>query len=130
MESLKHREKALSIERSLAKCSEDDIEIRIEAAMLAATHWVNLALHGVRASDDDHDIMHTYMLTVNEFRRLSAANADLLAMLAEIEDLRPLYVRGDVADGRQAADRACALLARIREIATAPQSVDGRKELI
>jgi hypothetical protein len=35
----KHAEKALRIERSLAKCISSDYEIRIEAAMLAATHW-------------------------------------------------------------------------------------------
>jgi hypothetical protein len=118
MKPSKHGEKALGIERSLAKCAAEDIEIRIEASMLAATHWVNAGLHIAQVTGDDQDVMHTYMLTVNEFRRLSVANGELLAMLAEIEDLRPLHVRGDVPDGQRAADRACALLARIREIVT------------
>ena len=83
-----HRAKALRIERSLAKCSADDVEIRIEAAMLAGTHWLNLAFHAMGVTPDTQDVMHTYMLTVNEYRRLSVADARLIGMLAEIEDLR------------------------------------------
>lgn len=112
-----HRQKALKIERSLAKLTPELVEIRIEAAMLAGTHWLNAALHHLGASSTEHDVMHTYMLTVNEFRRLSAAHTHLLTMMAEIEDLRPLHVRGDVPGGREAADHACALLGHIRQIA-------------
>lgn len=115
----KHKEKALRIERSLAKCVASDYEIRIEAAMLAATHWTNLAYHAKRATPDNQDVMHSYMLTINEFRRLSAADDRLIGLLAEIEDLRPLYVRGDVLGGPSIADRAMALLAEIRTIALA-----------
>lgn len=115
----KHKEKALRVHRSLAKCRPDDVEIRIEAAMLAATHWVNLALHAKRVTPENQDVMHSYMLTVNEYRRLSAADEQLMSMLREIEDMRPLFVRGDVAGGRDAADRALELLARIRTIALA-----------
>jgi hypothetical protein len=113
----KHRQKALNIERQLAKCGPQDVEIRIEAAMLAATHWLNAALHACGANPAAQDVMHTYMLTVNEFRRLSAARADIMAWMAEIEDLRPLHVRGDVPGGEAAADHACQLLARIRAVA-------------
>ena len=112
-----HRQKALKIECSLAKLTPELVEIRIEAAMLAGTHWLNAALHHLGANSAESDVMHTYMLTINEFRRLSAADAQLVAMLAEIEDLRPLHVRGDVSGGREAADHACALLGRIRQIA-------------
>jgi len=115
----KHKEKALRIERSLAKCVASDYEIRIEAAMLAATHWTNLAYHAMRVTPDNVDILHSYMLTINEFRRLSAANERLIALLAEIEDLRPIYVRGDLPGGAAIADRAVALLAEIRTIALA-----------
>lgn len=117
MELEKHRQKALNIERQLAKCGPQDVEIRIEAAMLAATHWLNAALHAIGANPPDQDVMHTYMLTVNEFRRLSAAHAGIMAWMAEIEDLRPLHVRGDVAGGEAAADHACVLLKRIRAVA-------------
>lgn len=119
MDTFKHREKALKIESSLARCGPGDYEIRIEACMLAGTHWVNAALHNLGANGVDQDVMHTYMLTVNEFRRLCAANSELMTALAEIEDVRPLYVRGDVPGGTQAADHACALLARIKSIALA-----------
>ena len=112
-----HREKALRIERSLAKCRAGDYEIRIEAAMLAATHWVNLGYHRMQATAAEQDVMHSYMLTVNEFRRLAAADERLIAMLSEIEDLRPVYVRGDASGGVGIADRAVDLLGRIRDIA-------------
>jgi len=117
MNSAKHHEIACNIERSLAKCGPEDVEMRIEAAMLAATHWLNAALHDIGANPPDKDVMHTYMLTINDFRRLSLPDPRLLAMLAEIEDIRPLYVRGDAPGGREAADRACGLLDRIREMA-------------
>ena len=117
MNSAKHHEKALRIERSLKKCRPEDHEIRIEAAMLAATHWVNGAYHDLGVSADANDILHSYMLTVNEYRRYAAANEDLIGRLAEIEDVRPLYVRGDVAGGREVADRMGELLERIRAIA-------------
>lgn len=113
----KHKEKALRIERSLAKCVPGDFEIRIEAAMLAATHWANLAFHAKRVTPEDQDVMHSYMLTINEYRRLSAADNRLIGLLAEIEDLRPLYVRGDVLGGPVSADHAETLLAEIRAIA-------------
>lgn len=112
-----HRQKALKIEQSLAKLTPDLVEIRIEAAMLAASHWLNAALHHLGVNRSEQDVMHTYMLTINEYRRLSVANAQLLAMMAEIEDLRPLHVRGDASGGREAADHACALLGEIRHIA-------------
>lgn len=119
MEAAKHRQKALNIECSLAKCSPDDVEIRIEAAMLAATHWVNSILHTIGATTVEQDVLHTYMLTVNELRRLSIVDGKLIAMLAEIEDLRPLHVRGDALHGLRAADRAGILLLRIHNIAFA-----------
>ena len=119
MKSAQHHEIARNIERSLAKCAPGDVEMRIEAAMLAGTHWLNAALHDLGASRPEDDVMHTYMLTINDFQRLSATDPRLPAMLAEIEDLRPLHVRGDAPGGAAAADRAGALLARIREIALA-----------
>ena len=114
-----HKAKALRIERSLAKCRANDFEIRIEGAMLAATHWVNLAFHAMRVTGESQDVMHSYQLTVNEFRRLSIADKRLVSLLSEIEDIRPLYVRGDVAGGSAQADRALHLLSQLRSIALA-----------
>jgi hypothetical protein len=117
MDPAKHRQKAERVERSLAKLQPGDYELRIEAAMLAATHWLNGSLHKLGANGVEQDVLHTYMLTVNEFRRLSAAHAGLMQAVARIEDLRPMHVRGDVPGGREAADEACALLAQVREMA-------------
>jgi hypothetical protein len=102
------------IARSLAKCRSEDYEMKIEAAMLAGTHWANAALHRMSATAPEADVFHTYLLTINEYRRLSVADESLIKALTEIEDLRPPYVRGNRAGGEQAAERAVALLARIR----------------
>ena len=52
-----HRQKALKIERSLAKLMPELVEIRIEAAMLAGTHWLNAALHHLGANSAESDVM-------------------------------------------------------------------------
>ena len=92
--------------------------MRIEAAMLAGTHWLNAALHQLGVTQPGNDVFHTYLLTVNEYRRLCVADEAMMRALSEIEDLRPPYVRGNHAGAHTAADRADALLAAIREIAT------------
>lgn len=108
---------AQRIEASLCKCGEADYEMRIEAAMLAGTHWLNVLLHRLGTSRPEQDVFHTYLLTINEFRRLVTAADLALHALAEIEDSRPPYVRGNVPGGERAAERALDLLARIRAAA-------------
>jgi hypothetical protein len=112
-----HRARAERIERSAARCGPGDWEMRIEAAMLAGTHWANHALHRRGVTPDDEDIVHTSMLVVNMLRKYAIVEGELLAALTEIEELRPLHVRGDVDGGEAAADRAMALLATIRGLA-------------
>ena len=109
-----HREKAERIERSLGKCESGDYEMRIEAAMLAGTHWLNLVLHRLGVTPAKQDVLHTYMLTVNELRKYKVADDELVSALAEIEDIRPAFVRGTAPGGQQAADRAVALLGVLR----------------
>ena len=108
-----HRDKAQRIERSLAKLTEADWEIRIEAAMLAGTHWVNHVLHSVGASEASEDVVHASMCTVSVLRKYKLAEPELIEQLEEIEELRPLFVRGDMEGGAQAAGRALALLGAI-----------------
>src|SRR4051812_38096770 len=110
-----HRDKAERIERSLAKLTDSDWEIRIEAAMLAGTHWVNHTLHSVGASQVSEDLVHASMCMVSVLRKYKLAEPELMAQLEEIEELRPLFVRGDMDGGAQAADRALALLASMGE---------------
>lgn len=108
-----HRARAERIERSLDLLTDDDWEMRIEAAMLAGTHWANHALHRHGVSAEGEDIVHTSMCVVNTLRKYAIVERELLEQLAEIEELRPLYVRGDLPDGPRAAARALALLAAI-----------------
>lgn len=109
-----HRAKAERIERSAAKCGPADYEMKIEAAMLAGTHWLNLALHRSGVTPPHNDILHTYMLTVNELRKYRVADEELVDALSEIEDIRPGYVRGNLPGGEKAAARALELLALLR----------------
>lgn len=108
-----HRHKAERIERSLARLSDADWEIRIEAAMLAGTHWVNYALHQRGVSAAQEDVVHASMCLVSVLRKYRLAEPQLVEQLEEIEELRPLFVRGDLDGGLQAAQRALALLGAI-----------------
>lgn len=118
MQALDHRQRAERVERSLAKCGPHDHEMKIEAAMLAGTHWVNFVLHRMGVTKAEQDVMHTYMLTVNELRKYSVADVWLMLAMDEIENLRPAHVRGNVPGGAAAADRALELLGKIRAKAT------------
>lgn len=110
-----HRTRAERIERSATLLTEDDWEIKLEAAMLAGTHWANYALHCRGASSEHEDIVHTSMCVVNTLRKYALVEKELIAQLDEIEELRPLYVRGDADGGREAGTRALVLLAAIGE---------------
>lgn len=110
-----HRNKAERIERSLALLTDTDWEIRIEAAMLAGTHWANFALHRRGVSADNEDIVHTSMCVVNTLRKYKLAERVLLEQLDEIEEIRAPFVRGDMEGGIEAGHRALALLHAIGE---------------
>lgn len=116
MNAADHRERAARIERSIAKLAPEDYEMRIEAAMLAGTHWLNAALHDSGVTAPAADVLHTYMLVVNELRRLRVADATRLDALTAIEDLRPAFVRGNAAGGEAAATHAMELLALLRSV--------------
>jgi hypothetical protein len=115
MNAAQHSAKAVRIERSLASLTDRDWEIRIEAAMLAGTHWANYALHQAGASEPAEDMVHASMAIVSVLRKYKLAEPELIAQLEEIEELRPLFVRGDVEGGAAAATRALELLRLIRQ---------------
>lgn len=126
MNAEQHRLKAERIERSLGALGPADWEMKIEAAMLAGTHWANFALHRRGVTSDGEDIVHTTLLVVAMLRKYSIVEGELLRALAEIEELRPLYVRGDVPGGDQAAERALQWLHGIRERALLASGPPGR----
>lgn len=119
MNAEQHRQKAEFIEHSLAKCGPRDWEMKIEAAMLAGTHWTNYALHLRRLTLPDEDIALLSASAVKQLARDAMAESKLLRDLSEIEALRPLYVRGDVPGAQAAALRALNLLMQIGDRARA-----------
>ena len=112
-----HRRKAERIERTLAKLELTDYEMRIDGAVLAASHYANLALHRLGIVPETHDIIHTEFLEVIDYRRLEVAAGVLVEALEAIEELRAPFVRGAASGGAEAGERALALLARVREAA-------------
>ncbi len=115
MQAHEHRAAAERIERSMRKCSaEHDHELLIEAAMLAGSHWLNARLHEQGLSKAGDDVMHTYLLTVNQCRRLAVAQPEATKALGVIEDMRPAFVRGDAPGGAEAARAAIVWLSKIR----------------
>jgi hypothetical protein len=82
--------------------------------MLAATHRLNALMHRLGATPFGQDVMHSYLLTVNEFERLEVAHAGAMRALRAIERLRPAYVRGDWPGGTDAAAEALRHLGEIR----------------
>jgi hypothetical protein len=119
MQPQEHEAAAQRIENSLRKCRPDDHEITIEGAMLAGSHRLNAHLHRIGASQPGDDVLHTYLLVVNELRRLTVADPLAVPALSAIEDLRPAFVRGAQPGGQEAAQRALALLEVIRTSARA-----------
>jgi hypothetical protein len=109
-----HRRIAERITASMELCGEHDYEAIIEGAMLAGSHWANFALHGVGVTKSEADIVHTYMITANEFQLYALWTGRVIDSLAEIERLRPPFVRGDMAGGRAAGSHARQLLEAIR----------------
>ena len=110
-----HIAKAQSIERSLARCTAADYETVIEAAMLAGTHWFNILLHRTNVLSAEHDAMHAEFLSAHDRRKAERTVPDALRALDDIERLRTPHVRGNMPGGEQAAARAFACLARLRD---------------
>jgi hypothetical protein len=115
MTPAEHDACAARIEHSLLSLPDEEHELVIEGCMLAAAHRLNAHLHRLGATSTQGDLMHTYLLTINEYRRLAVADAESMKALADIEDLRPAYVRGDHTGGAEAARYALRLLAAIRQ---------------
>ena len=125
MKAVLHRAKAERIERSLAKCRPGDYEMIIEGAMLAVTHWTNHAFHILELTDDDSDVVHAFFETAFDRQHFGlVAGAEFLDGLEEIETLRPLHARGNVAGGEAAGKRALEILQAIREKALAVQPTE------
>jgi hypothetical protein len=110
-----HRAKAERIERSLARLSAADHEIVIEACMLAGTHWLNLLLHRHGVLPAERDAMHAEFMTMAERRKATVHSRAAIEALDAIESMRTTHVRGDLPGGEDAARRALACLAVLRE---------------
>lgn len=115
-----HRAKAERIARSLAKCSPADYEMAIEGAMLAICHWINFAFHTRALTAPETDIMHSYFITGFDRQYFAlVAGPEFVDALEEIDNTRTLHVRGNVAGGEAAGERALDLHDLVRRKALA-----------
>jgi len=101
--------------RSLRKLRPTDYEMRIEAAMLAGTHLMNIALHDLGVTHVQTDALHAEYLTGAQRTKADLLAPGLVDLLYEIEMLRPTYVRGDWPGGEMAAEKAITLLEALRK---------------
>jgi len=108
-----HLAKAERLARQLAKIPAQYHEARVEAAMLAATHWTNRALHILGILPEARDMIHTDYLTGAELLRLKLVAPALVAAVEGIEELRAPYVRGAAPDRGAAGERAIRLLVEV-----------------
>lgn len=113
-----HRAKAEHITRAMEKLNTADYEMLIEAAMLAGTHWLNVALHRFAVTRPEDDVMHAEYLTGAVRLKLSLVAPGMVEALDEIEQFRPRFVRGDVPGGEAAAIRC---LERLRHLHAAAE---------
>jgi|RhiMethySRZTD1v2_1073278.scaffolds.fasta_scaffold83687_2 hypothetical protein len=121
-----HRLKAERIERSLAVLDPMHFEAVIEGTMLAGTHWFNILLHRHSLAPETADAMHAEFMSQGVRRKVGLHMASALAAIDEIEALRTTHVRGDMPNGPNAARRALACLAILREEAARSADVAGR----
>jgi hypothetical protein len=109
-----HVKKAERIERSLRRLTGRDYEMQIDGAMLAATHYANMALHILGLTQPGRDMIHTEFLQVIDYKRLRVAAPALLDAIEGIEALRAPYVRGAHPGGSAAGAEALRLLEVVR----------------
>ncbi|MEO5671088.1 MAG: hypothetical protein ABIR26_10395, partial [Ramlibacter sp.] len=94
-----HIQKAARVLASLRKLSADDYEMTLEAAMLAGTHLMNAVLHRRSITGAGDDVMHAEYMTMALRTRVQLEVPGLVESLDAIEQARPYFVRGGVAQG-------------------------------
>lgn len=107
MRPREHVLKAARLEATLGRLDRsDDAEMIIEVCMLAATHFLNAALHVRGVTHGHSDQSHTNRPPLSSFRKSpDTAIEEAMAPLAFIESLRPVYVRGGEVCGADVAER-------------------------
>lgn len=109
-----HAARAARVLRSVAKLDRGAYEMRIEAAMLAGTQLLNVALHELGITAASEDVMHAEYMNGPARIKADLLAPGLVELLLQIEMLRPGYVRGDFPNGEEAGARAMDLLAQLQ----------------
>jgi len=112
-----HRKKIERFERTITKLDiDEDSETLIEDYMLAASHFINAAMHSLGTLKEDKDIKHNNLFGfVRRESSLKENSGEVADLIQQIEQLRPSYVYGKGESGT-AARKAKEAFERIREI--------------
>jgi|SRR5665213_257475 len=120
-----HIQKATRITQALSKLTLSDYEMVIESTMLAGSHWVNAALHRCGVTYYDEDAMHVEYLPLATRTKISLIIPGLLEGIEQIEQYRPMYVRGNAEGGEPVARRCIQLLDGLQKVAYTAERVRG-----
>ncbi|MSO54271.1 MAG: hypothetical protein EXQ90_03985 [Rhodospirillales bacterium] len=114
-----HRRKAEKVTRTILGLDPaTDHEMIIDGTMIAASQWINYALHRAGITRTEFDIMHAYFVTGFERQYYAlCASPVLIDSLEAIETIRPQHVRGMAKTGPAAARKTLAILANLKKTA-------------
>jgi hypothetical protein len=90
-----HLRHAAELRRAILGLGVSDIELIIEGAMLAGTHYMNAGLHMHGATPAHEDVVHAEFMNSAQVATLNQACVRMWQALYIIEGLRAWYVRGD-----------------------------------
>ena len=114
-----HRRKAEKVTRTILRLDpRTDHEMIIDGTMIAASQWINYALHRAGITPFEFDIMHAYFATGFERQYYAlCASPVLIDSLEAIEAIRPQHVRGTAKTGPAAARKTLSILAKLKKTA-------------
>lgn len=79
----------------------EDSETIIEILVMAASHYVNAAMHKLRTIPEDRDIKHNHMAgIIKREKSLGDKSEEISELVQHIEQFRPSYVYGKSDDER------------------------------
>ena len=109
-----HLHHAAELRRAILGLDESDIELIIEGAMLAGTHYMNAGVHMLGATLADEDIVHAEFMNGAQVATLNPACLRMWQALFVVEGLRAWYVRGDEASDKGVLQRVFMCLEILR----------------
>ena len=112
-----HENKIKRFEKTISKLDfEEDSETLIEDYMLAASHFINAAMHKLGTLKEDKDIKHNQLFGfLKRENPLKEKSQEVSSLIQTIEQLRPSYVYGK-GESSEAAKEAFKSFEKIKKV--------------